>query len=345
MSEWLAQVTAAAAEVLPRGVFDWLDGGSGTEWTLRENVRAWGDVVLRPDHLVDVTTVSTSTTLLGTRVATPVGVAPTGFHGVAHPDGEVATAQAAATAGDLLVLSARTSLRLEDIAEHCGPWWYQSYIFQDRTVTDAMVRRAADCGARAVVLTVDAPVLGRRRRNRDQGLVDRSVMEINSGPVSDPKALEQTADLTLADIGWMHELTGLPVVVKGVLRGDTAQRCVEAGASAIWVSNHGGRQLDGAVPAAAVLPEVVASLDGSAEVYADGGVSNGTDVLRALALGADGVFLGRPPLWGLATGGREGVEEVLDSFRVELETAMRLCGRTTIESLGRDLVWGGPGGV
>jgi 4-hydroxymandelate oxidase len=243
---------------------------------------------------------------------------------------------------------------MERVAGTGVPWWMQVYVVRDRALTVAMVRRAAKAGAGALVLTADTPVVGRKPRaealERDAA-VDLPAAYTTANftpPDEDPEALWdeenvlrlwQAPDLTMGTIGWLREESGLPVVVKGVLRGDDARACVDAGAAAVWVSTHGGRQLDGAVSSAAALPEVVAALSGSgAEVYVDGGIRRGAHALRALALGARAVFLGRPPLWGLATDGATGVRRVLDGLTDELAHAMRLAGAPALDRITADLV-------
>jgi 4-hydroxymandelate oxidase len=341
-SNWLDSLEREAAGLLSPEVYAWAAGGSGFEDAVKRNGSAWSRCALRPDALVDVSQVDLGTTLLGERFDTPIAIAPSGYHGLAHPEAERATAAGATKAGSLMVLSSRASLRLEEIALPAGRWWFQSYVLKDRALTEQMVVRARDLGARAVVLTVDAPVLAPRRQSRNSALVPQAVLEVNTGPVADPQSLEPAPDLTERDITWLHEVSGLPVVVKGVLRGDTAQHCVDAGAAAVWVSNHGGRQLDAAVATADALGEVVDAVGAGTEVYVDGGISTGVDALRGLALGARGVFVGRPVVWGLTVNGAAGVADVLARYVEELVLAMRLCGRDRVSGLARDLLAGDP---
>ena len=231
-----AALQRRARKLLPRDVYDYYAGGSGRERTRRANEKAWRQVWLAPRVLRDVSAVDTTARLLGTEFATPLGVAPTGFHGLAHPDGEVATAAGAARAGALFVLSIRSTRRIEDVADAVaaegGTWWFQVYLMRDRELTAGLVRRAAAAGAAALVLTADTPVVGRKRRNSADGVVSDEAFLVNLGPLDDLGAAEQAADLTLADVGWLREAGGgLPVVVKGVLRGDDAAACRAVGAS------------------------------------------------------------------------------------------------------------------
>jgi 4-hydroxymandelate oxidase len=328
-----------ARAVLPQAVFDYYAGGSGDEETLTANAQAWSAVRLRPRILRDVSRVDTSTTVLGTRVASPVLVAPTAFHRLAHPAGELATAEGTSAAGSLLVLSTRSSTRIESVAAVAGPWWFQVYMLRDRSLTQEFVQRAAAAGARALVLTGDTPYVGRKRRDRGGLAIPDEDFRANLERLTDLTLAEQAANVTFDDIGWLRERSGLPVLVKGVLRGDDASRCLEAGAAGVVVSNHGGRQLDGAVATAEALPEVVAALAGRGEVLVDGGVRSGRDVVRALALGARAVLLGRPVLWGLATEGATGVRRVLTELQEDTAHVMALAGASSVAEVTADLVW------
>jgi 4-hydroxymandelate oxidase len=336
----VAELQRRARKLLPRNVYDYYAGGSGRERTLRANQRAWRQVWLAPRVLRAVSAVDTATRLLGTEFATPVAVAPTGYHGLAHPEGELATAAGAASAGALFVLSTRSSRRIEDVAEVVaaagGTWWFQVYVMRDRDLTAGLVRRAVAAGAAALVLTADTPVVGRKRRNSEEAVGDQDFL-VNLGPLADLTTAAQAADVTFADLGWLSEISGgrLPVVVKGVLRADDAGACREHGAAAVIVSNHGGRQLDGALPSAVALPDVACGLraDGGpagCEVYADGGIRTGEDALAALALGAQAVFLGRPALWALACGGADGVRSLVTGLTGDLAHAMALAGAADI---------------
>jgi len=335
-----------ARERLDRSAYDYFAGGADDELTLADNSAAWARLRLRPHVLRDVGEVSTSTTVLGVPVSLPVLVGPVAYQRLAHPDGEPATASGAAAAGTLLVVSTQATASLEEIAAVApgAPRWFQLYVYRDRRIAAGLVRRAAASGYRAVVLTVDVPVPGNRerdRRNRFQlppgmGLANLTVPEERVDVVGVARHFDPT--VTPEVIGWLAEESGLPVVVKGVLRGDDAAACLDAGAAAIVVSNHGGRQLDGAVATAEALAEVVEAVAGRAEVYVDGGIRRGADVVKALALGARAVLIARPVIWGLANGGAAGVEEVLAGYREELERALALCGTPTLATVTPDLL-------
>jgi 4-hydroxymandelate oxidase len=331
----IAGLEQQARGLLPAAVYDYYAGGSGRERTLLANERAWDRIWLAPRMLRDVSKVDTSTRLLGRPVATPLAVAPTGFHRLGHPEGEVATAAGTARAGALFVLSTRSTRRIEDVAAVAGTWWFQVYMMRERSHTARLVQRAAAAGASALVFTVDTPVVGRKRRDSDDLVIPDEDAFVNLGQLDDPGQIDQAADLTLADIGWLAEISGgLPVVVKGVLRPDDAAACAAAGAAGVLVSNHGGRQLDGAIPTAVALPGIAAALaaapDRGVPAYVDGGIRTGEDALAALALGAQAVLLGRPVLWALACGGADGVAELLTGLTGGLAHAMALAGAATL---------------
>ena len=328
-----------ARELLEAGTYAYFATGAGVEETLRANVEAWREWWLRPRGLRDVSEVDLRTTVLGVEVSSPVMVAPTAFHRLAHPDGEMATARATAEVGGLFVLSTRATVTLQDVSAVAGPWWLQVYVLRDRGVTAEVVRRAADAGARALVLTVDTPVVASKRRETHFELAGMDTLVPGLSMERDDDGLYQAPDVTYDDIGWLKELSGgLPVAVKGVVRADDARAAVDAGASAVWVSNHGGRQLDGCVPTAAALPEVVEAVGDEAEVYVDGGIRHGRDALRALALGARAVAIGRPVLWALAADGGPGVRDLLTDFAADLAEALQLAGAPSPAEVSRDLV-------
>jgi 4-hydroxymandelate oxidase len=332
----LAAQEAQAAAALPEQVRQYYRAGAADEVTRDEAERAWSAVRLRPRVLRDVSSVDTSLDLLGSRLATPVLVGPTALHALAHPEGETATAQGAAAAGSLLVLSTRASRRLEDVP--AGPWWFQAYVMRDRGLSRALVQRAAAAGATAVVLTGDTPYLGSRPGAGRQDLAADPLVNLAEHLSGDARATEQDPATGLEAIAELAEASGLPVLVKGVLRGDDAVRCLDAGAAGIVVSNHGGRQLDRAVPTARALPEVVDAVDGRAPVLVDGGLTSGLDVLCALALGADAVLLGRPVLWALAADGAAGVQACLEALTADLAHAMGLAGAARLAEVSASLV-------
>lgn len=343
----LARQLAEAQNLLPQVVFDYYAGGAGEEISLGEAESAWARYRLRPHVLRDVAAVDAGCELLGVRCATPFGVAPMASQLLLHPDGELATARAAAAAGGLFVLSTRSSHTLEDVgAAVGGPWWFQVYVTRDRGITEGLVGRAVLAGATALVLTGDTPFLGRKKRiGRPAALSDDASMtniarHIRPGTDAD-QAAEQDPSITLDTISWLTGSSGLPVLVKGVLRGDDARACVDAGAAGVIVSNHGGRQLDRALPSALALADVVAALtDRDAVVLVDGGIRSGGDALVALALGARAVLLGRPFAWALAAGGEAGVRAAFDELTDDLRLSLALAGAARPGELDRSAVVG-----
>ncbi len=344
-----------ASQRLPADVWDYLSGGSGAETTLAANRAAFDRVVLRPRFLIDVSRCDPATTLLGDPLAAPIGIAPMAYQRLVHPDGEVATAEAAGQAGLPLVVSPFASRSLEEIAEAAsGPLWLQLYWLRERRVLTDLVRRAEGAGYRAVVLTVDTPRVGRRLRDLRRGFaLPADIAAVNIDPAVMAEAHHRQAGvsaierhsrsqfdptLSWADLDWLRETTTLPVVVKGILTAEDADRAAQHGVAAIVVSNHGGRQLDGAVASLDALAEVVDAVAGRCPVLVDGGFRRGTDVLRALALGAATVLLGRPVLWGLACGGAAGVADVLRILTSELTDAMILSGRPRLTDIDASLV-------
>ncbi len=358
----LADYEALARERMDPAAFDYYAGGAGDERTLAENRRAFDRAWLVPRCLVDVGTVDPATRVLGEPVSFPVLLAPTAFNKLAHPDGELAAARAASAAGTIMVASTVSTYTLEEIAAAAPgvPLWFQLYVYKDRTLTRDLVQRATAAGYRALVLTVDSPRLGRRERdvrNRfalPPGLSIKNFETVHGrlaqatgwgggagGGASDFATYVHNlfdASLTWDVVAWLKSVTPLPIVLKGILAPDDARRAAAAGASGIIVSNHGGRQLDGVEPSLVALPRIVAEVGATVEVLMDGGVRRGTDVLKALALGARAVLIGRAYLWGLAVAGESGVRRVLALLRHELELAMALAGRPTIASVDRSLL-------
>ncbi len=356
MNEWinLLEVEALARERMPQMAYDYYAGGAEDEVTLRQNRAAFERIALRPRMLVDVSTIDTSATVLGEQMPTPIIVAPTAMHKLGHSEGEIATARGAGAAGTIMAVSTLATCTLEEVAEAArGPLWFQLYVYKDREITRALVQRAKAAGYRALCLTVDAPHSGHRERDaRNHFALPPEVQLANfSGPEMRmmpgegsgsalPVYIAKMMDLALTwkDVAWLRSISEMPLLVKGILTAEDARLAVEHGADAIVVSNHGGRQLDTAIATIEALPEVIEAVDGRVEVYLDGGVRRGADVLKALALGARGVLIGRPVLWGLALDGARGVQQVLEMLRHELEEAMLLAGRPTIASLDSSLV-------
>ena len=325
------QALAEEAEArLPVAVARYFRQGSGASVSAAEAVTAWEARRLLPRALTDVSRIDTGTTLLGTPVRTPIAVAPSTFQRAADPDGERAMAAAVADVGSLLTVSSNAGTRFEAIAETGVAWWLQAYLPADRQAALPLLERAVAAGAGAIVLTADTPVVAHKYDDGAETIWEIAAddwLQVNFEPGYGSRPGHAKArDLGPADIAWLRERTGLPVVVKGILRTDDAERCIAAGAAAIWVSNHGGRQLDGAAATADCLPDVVAAVGERAEVYVDGGIRSGRHVLTALAMGARAVFLGRPPLWALAAGGRERVVCELNALGEELVEAMQLAG-------------------
>ncbi|MEK2472471.1 alpha-hydroxy acid oxidase [Streptomyces noursei] len=346
---------SAARARLDRPVWDYIAGGSGDEVTLREDRAAYDRYRLRPRALVDVSRCDTATTLLGRPVAFPVGIAPMAYHQLVHPDGETATVRAAGTVGALTIASTFSSVSLEKIAgAAAGPLWLQLYVMRHREVTASLVRRAEAAGYQALVVTVDTPRMARRERDLRNGFrLPPHIRPANLDEDHDPglyqgssgsstlaahAARHHDAAFTWDDLAWLRSLTDLPLVLKGVLTAEDARRAAGLGVAGLIVSTHGGRQLDGVVPALEALPEVVAAAGDRCDVLVDGGVRRGTDVLKALALGARAVLVGRPVLWGLAVDGEAGATQVLSALREELEEAMALTGRPRLDAIAPDLL-------
>ena len=352
----LEDLEREARHVIGEMAYAYYAGGAEDERLLEENVTAWAHWQLHPKVLAGISAVDLGTTLLGTAVSSPVAIAPTAIQGLAHVDGEVATARGAAARGALMVLSSLATCSLEEVAAGApgGPRWMQVYILRDRARTVDLAQRAATHGYGALVLTVDAPVAGLRLRELRGGvhlphdlalpnLAGDSTESAHEGGFMAVVTREFEPALTPDDIGWLAGLTSLPVVVKGVQRADDAVRCVDAGAAALVVSNHGARQLSDAPPTADILREVVDAVGGRAEVYVDGGLRRAPDVVKALALGARAVLVGRPSLWALAAGGADGVASLLQWYESELRRTMALCGAATVSQLERSLVRRAPG--
>jgi 4-hydroxymandelate oxidase len=321
--------------------WDYYAGGAGDELTIADNRDAWNRLRLRPHVLVDVSKVDLATSAFGATLDHPVIVAPMAAHDLAHPDGEVATARGAAAAGALMTLSTISSRPMEEVAAAAAgsQRWFQLYDPTDREAARALVQRAADAGYSALVLTVDLPMPGNRERDRrNEFALELGVHLPPDQPVDPKTGIVVLPTMDWDELAWLRSVCPIPLIAKGILRADDAARAVEAGCDGIWVSNHGGRQLDTSIASADALPEVVGAVGGRALVVVDGGVRRGIDVLKGLALGADLVAVGRPVLWGLAVDSAAGVQRVLEMLRDELSLAMALSGCRTLDEISRDLV-------
>lgn len=328
---WQAELAARAREVVPAPMWAYLESGAREGTTRDEATDAWRSVRLWPRVLHGDGPPDVGTTLLGATVRTPVGVAPTSMQRVLHPDGELATAAGAAAAGALHVVSSNAGRLFPDIdaagrsVDPDAVWWLQAYLPPDREDAAPVLRAAAEAGARAIALTVDTPFPGTKYEPAETDW-DGHDLSWHRANFADPAASRHHRGLRPEDLAWIRDTCGLPVVVKGVLRADDARRCVDAGAAAVWVSNHGGRQLDRAASTAAALPHVVAAVGADAEIYVDGGVRSGLDAITALGLGARAVLVGRPVLHALAVDGSTGVAGLLDTLTEELGEALELAG-------------------
>ena len=336
----LADFERLAAERLEPVAHGYFAGGANDELTLAENVAAYRRWHLRPRVLADIEDPSTATTVLGEEISLPVLIAPVAYQRAAHPDGEVAMARAAAGAGTIMCLSTLATASWDEIAPTGAKRWFQFYVPRDEGLASALVSGAKEAGFGAIVLTVDTPVLGRRERDvRNHFTIQHDLgHEALRGegltPLTALSAMSPSS-LRWRDVERLSASTGLPVVLKGILTAEDALLACEHGAAAIVVSNHGGRQLDGVAATIDALPEIVEAVDGRIEVLVDGGIRRGTDVLKALALGARAVLVGRPALWGLAVDGEQGAARVLELLRAEIELALQLVGCRTPAELTR----------
>jgi 4-hydroxymandelate oxidase len=320
-------------------LWEYYQGGSDDEVTMRDSRAAFARIKLRPRVLVDVATVDMRSLVLGTPVSMPLLVAPMALQCIAHPEGECATAQAAGRAGTVMIASTVATRSIEEIAQVAsGPLWFQLYTYPSFKVAETLVRRAEDAGYRAIVLTVDLPALGNREKERRNNFTIPPPPYQEANFIGIEKVGQEWVALTWESLTWLRSITPLPIILKGILTEEDARLAVEHGVEGIVVSNHGGRQLDTAIPGIEALPEIVEAVAGGCEVYFDGGIRRGTDILKALAFGARAVLIGRPVLWGLAVNGAEGAYHVLELLRKELELAMALSGRPTLASIDRSLV-------
>ncbi|HET6649115.1 MAG TPA: alpha-hydroxy acid oxidase [Candidatus Limnocylindria bacterium] len=346
MSDQARPLTVAEYEPLARarvepGAWDYQAGGAGDELSLADNVAAWNRIKLRPRVLVDVSSRDLRTSAFGVALDHPVIVAPTAAHQLSHADAERGSARGAAAAGALFTLSTISSVPMEEVAAAApgAPRWFQLYAPIDRGACRALIDRAVEAGYGAVAVTVDLPLPGNRERDVRNALELDLGVHLPADQAVDPDTgIVVLPTLDWDDLDWLRSVCPIPLIAKGILRADDAARAVDAGCDGIWVSNHGGRQLDTSITAPEALPEVVDSVGGRALIAADGGVRRGIDVLKGLALGADLVAVGRPVLWALAVDGADGVQRVLTILRDELSLAMALAGCRSLADIGPDLI-------
>lgn len=350
-----------AKETLPQMFYDYYASGAHDEITLADNSEAYNRIRLRYRVMVDVSKRDMSVDILGKKASMPILVAPTAFHGLASPEAEIATVKAANAAKTLMILSTLSNTTLEDVKKEASvPLFFQLYVYKDRSATEELVKRAEHAGYEAIVVTVDAPILGTRERdvhndfrlpeeltikNMTAAQLEKMSEETGSG-LGNYFASSIDPSLSWKDIEWLKSVTKLPVIVKGVVHPEDAKIALKSGASGVVVSNHGGRQLDTSPATIDALPDVAESMDGKGTLLVDGGIRRGTDVFKALALGADAVLIGRPILWGLAAEGKNGANQVLEILRAEFDKAMMLCGfRSTeeIKTKGKEILFRPPG--
>ncbi|MDO0939023.1 alpha-hydroxy acid oxidase [Streptomyces sp. DG2A-72] len=348
--------TAARAELDPVYA-DFIAGGARDEITVRANEAAFGRLQLLPRVLRGSAVRELDVDLLGSRASLPILLSPTAFHKLVDPEGELATARAAAAAGAIMIVSMASTVAVGEIADAVRttgddvPLWFQLYIQPDLEITEALVRRATDAGCTALVVTVDTPVLGAGERNRRNGFHDlppglrcENLVDLRDGESGHVRQIAMSPKLSWEHITWLRGVTDLPVLLKGVLHPEDARLAVRHGVDGLLLSNHGGRQLDTVPATLELLPEFVAAVAGRIPIVLDGGVRRGTDVVKALALGASAVGIGRPVMWALAEGGEKGVRRLLELLREELDDTMALCGASGLADLTPDLVrvptWG-----
>nr|XP_004319690.2 hydroxyacid oxidase 2 isoform X1 [Tursiops truncatus] len=343
----LRDFEAHAREQLSKSTWDFIEGGADECLTRDDNIAAFKKIRLRPRYLKDVSKVDTRTTIQGEEISTPICIAPTGFHCLAWPDGEMSTARAAQAAGICYITSTYASCSLEDIVATApgGLRWFQLYVHPNRQLNKQLIQKVESLGFKALVITVDVPKIGNRRHNitNQVDLMKNLLLKDLGSPEKGnlmPYLQMSPIDSSICwdDLSWFQSMTRLPIILKGILTKEDAELAVKHNVHGIIVSNHGGRQLDEVPASIDALTEVVASVKGKIEVYLDGGIRTGNDVLKALALGAKCVFLGRPILWGLAYKGEHGVEEVLNILKNEFHTSMTLTGCRSVAEISRDLI-------
>lgn len=341
----LDRVRLQAKAALPTDIFDYLDGGAGREVTQGRNEQDLDAISLRPLTMKDVSRVGLSTSILGVPLPVPIGISPTALHRLVHPDGEVATAMAANTLQIPLTISAMSSVAIEEVAQKSGNTnlWFQTYLYKDPTVARELTSRAGDAGCKAIVLSVGCPTMGYRDRNLANEFrlpqnvtaahFDRAAKIDHNNPIASFAKAEIDPAATWQDVAEFCKSSSLPVLVKGIMNAADVEPALDAGVSGIIVSNHGGRQLDTTESSIRILPDVSDRLQARAPLIVDSGFRRGTDVLKALAFGADAVFLGRPALWALAVGGAQGVVDAIERLTSELRVAMQLAGCASIDDL------------
>lgn len=349
----ISDFESLAKEKLTQMAYDYYSSGANSEVTLKENCDAYQRIFLKYRVLIDVSKRDLSTEVLGNKISMPVMIAPTAFHRMAHDEGEVAVARAAGAADTIMILSTLSNSEVEQVVKASAkPVWFQLYVFKDREITRDLIKRAEAAGCKALVLTVDAPLLGTRERdvrNRfdlPEGITVKNLETVfkeklpkkDDSGIASYVAAYLDASLNWKDIEWLRSITKLPLLIKGIACKEDAILSVDHGADGIVVSNHGGRQLDTCRATIDVLPEVADAVHGKIEILIDGGVRRGTDVIKAIALGAKAVLIGRPVIWGLALNGENGVKAVLEIFRKELDLAMALCGCDSVKKISKDLI-------
>ena len=349
----LLEFEPLAQKRLSRMVYDYIAGGAADEHTLRRNRGAYDKILLKPRALIDVSRLDTSVELFSQRLDFPILLAPTAYHKLVHVEGERATARGAGAAGATLVISSFATVAVEEIAQATkAPLWFQLYVQRDRAFTRDLVQRAEAAGCRAMCVTVDTPVLGTRdyekrsRFNLPPGVERENLKDLGRTAQSAPHQSEGAiyseildASLTWEAIDWIRSFAKVPVILKGILAPEDARLAAESGAAGIIVSNHGARNLDTTPSTIEALPRVMEAVDGRTPVLLDGGIRRGTDVVKALALGAKAILIGRPYLWGLSVAGSDGVKRVVEILREEFTAAMALCGATRLEEINRNVIW------
>ncbi|HEX3779378.1 MAG TPA: alpha-hydroxy acid oxidase [Pseudonocardiaceae bacterium] len=349
----VADYQARAKQLVEPVYYDYFAGAARDEITMRANESAFRELCLLPRVLRGSDKRRFDVSLLGTDAGMPILLSPTAFHKIAHPDGELATARAAAAMDSIMIVSMASTVAVEDIAAAARAevpgrdpaLWFQLYLQPDRDFTEAIVRRGEAAGVRALVVTVDSPVLGHRERDDANefhdlpaGMCCENLRDLRPGSTGHVRQIAMSAELSWADLDWLRGITALPILLKGVLHPEDARLAVGHGVDGLLVSNHGGRQLDTVPATITALPEIIDAVGGRIPVILDGGIRRGTDVIKALALGASAVGIGRPAIWGLAVDGENGVRAVLGLLREEFDHALALCGAASLADLNPDLV-------